>query len=134
MTATTGAAALFTIMHINSHNHHGLISLLRTASSYHRRTMADDCEGTVREVAKVYELIKTHQPLFLLQPAMTTHQMAQHLLSEALRALNIALSAMTVMQKQQAIPATASSPLPVKPTTTSSTSARRSSKRKRYCT
>jgi hypothetical protein len=35
----------------------------------------------VREVSKVYELIKTHQPLFLLQPATTTTQMAQHLLS-----------------------------------------------------
>jgi hypothetical protein len=88
----------------------------------------------VREVSKVYELIKTHQPLFLLQPATTTTQMAQHLLSEALRALNIA---MTKMQKQQEIPA-AASPLPVvKPepqlsSPTTSTSAR-SSKRKRYC-
>jgi hypothetical protein len=55
-------------------------------------------EGAVREVANVYELIKTHQPLFLLdhhqpQPAMTT-QMAQSLLGEALRALNIAISVM----------------------------------------
>ena len=113
--------------------------------------LPDDREGAVREVAKVYELIKTHQPLFRphhhgqQEPPPTT-EMAQRLLSEALRALNIALSTMTMMQKQQEISgSTPNSPLAVKPEpqlsspepadskggTTTSTSAR-SGKRRRY--
>jgi hypothetical protein len=104
-------------------------------------------EGAVREVARVYELIKTHQPLFLHHhhpqgqhkpPAMTT-QMAQSLLGEALRALNIAISVMN-HQQQDIGNGTTASPPAVQPSSPSepanskeeptSTSAR-SAKRKR---
>jgi hypothetical protein len=56
-------------------------------------------EGAVREVAQVYERIKIQQPLLLhcSSPPATT-QLAHSLLSEALRALNLALS---VMKQQQ---------------------------------
>ncbi|KAL5223436.1 hypothetical protein ABZP36_010075 [Zizania latifolia] len=56
-------------------------------------------EGAVREVAQAYELIKTHQPLLLLlqQP----QQLAHSLLSQALRALNVALSVMKLHRPQQ---------------------------------
>ncbi|XP_062204391.1 probable WRKY transcription factor 62 [Phragmites australis] len=71
--------------------------------------LPDDREGAVREVAQVYELIKIHQPLLFLQyssqPPSTTTQLAQSLLSEALRALSVALS---VMKQQQPGPATPS--------------------------
>ncbi|KAL6640552.1 hypothetical protein ACP70R_021675 [Stipagrostis hirtigluma subsp. patula] len=62
--------------------------------------VVDDREGAVREVAQVYELIKIHQPLLLLHcsssqpPSPATTQLAQTLLGEALRALNVALSVM----------------------------------------
>ncbi|KAL6871040.1 hypothetical protein ACP4OV_014888 [Aristida adscensionis] len=70
-------------------------------------TPPDDREGAVREVAHVYELIKVHQPLLMLQcspstthpSAMATARLAQSLLGEALRALNVALS---VMKQQPA--------------------------------
>jgi hypothetical protein len=69
-----------------------------------------DREAAVREVAQVYELIKLHQPLLLLHsqqappPPPSTIQLAQNLLGQAQRALNVALSVM----KQ---PAVASSPV-----------------------
>ncbi|KAG8093508.1 hypothetical protein GUJ93_ZPchr0012g21066 [Zizania palustris] len=66
-------------------------------------------EGAVREVAQAYELIKTHQPLLLLlqQP----QQLAHSLLSQALRALNVALSVMKLRHRrpQQPPPAAAAS-------------------------
>ncbi|KAL5204541.1 hypothetical protein ABZP36_009412 [Zizania latifolia] len=53
---------------------------------------ADDHDGAaVREVAQVYELIKTQQPLLLL---LHDQKLAHTLLTEALRALNVALSVM----------------------------------------
>ncbi|KAG8089247.1 hypothetical protein GUJ93_ZPchr0011g28152 [Zizania palustris] len=52
----------------------------------------DDEQGAaVREVAQVYELIKTQQPLLLL---LHDQRLAHTLLTEALRALNVALSVM----------------------------------------
>jgi hypothetical protein len=59
-------------------------------------------EGAVREVAQVYERIKIQQPLLLhcSSPPATT-QLAHSLLSEALRALNLALSVMKQQQQQQ---------------------------------
>ncbi|KAL6905747.1 hypothetical protein ACP4OV_003348 [Aristida adscensionis] len=67
----------------------------------------DDREGAVREVAQVYERIKIHQPLLLLldggSPSTAAQQLAQSLLGEALRALNVALS---VMKQPAAAPAT----------------------------
>ncbi|KAG8088795.1 hypothetical protein GUJ93_ZPchr0011g28817 [Zizania palustris] len=67
-------------------------------------------EGAVREVAQVYELIKTHQPLLLLlqQP----QQLAHNLLNQALRALNVALSVMK-LHRQQHPPPAAAAPLAV---------------------
>ncbi|PWZ27217.1 putative WRKY transcription factor 70 [Zea mays] len=73
-----------------------------------------DREAAVREVAQVYELIKLHQPLLLLHsqqappPPPSTIQLAQNLLGQAQRALNVALS---VMKHQQQQPAVASSPV-----------------------
>ncbi|GJN28465.1 hypothetical protein PR202_gb16592 [Eleusine coracana subsp. coracana] len=58
----------------------------------------DDREGAVREVTRVYEVIKTHKPLLLhdhhqgQQDLPSTTQLVQRLLGEALQALNIALS------------------------------------------
>ncbi|GJN07157.1 hypothetical protein PR202_ga24961 [Eleusine coracana subsp. coracana] len=68
--------------------------------------LPDDLEGAVREVAEVYELIKTHQPLLLLshlgqqEPPLAATKLAQSLLSEALRALNIALSVMNQQSQE----------------------------------
>nr|CAB3462875.1 unnamed protein product [Digitaria exilis] len=57
----------------------------------------DDRERAVKEVAEVYERIKIQQPLLLLHCSSSQHQhhLAQSLLGEALRALNVALSVMT---------------------------------------
>ncbi|KAL6654608.1 hypothetical protein ACP70R_008073 [Stipagrostis hirtigluma subsp. patula] len=72
--------------------------------------MADDREGAVREVAQVYELIKINQPLLFThcssQPPSPATQLAQSLLGEALRALDIALSVM----KQPPAPSGAAAP------------------------
>ena len=60
-----------------------------------------DREAAVREVAQVYELIKLQQPLLLVNWSSSlppSTQLAQSLLSKALRALNVALS---VMKQQQ---------------------------------
>jgi len=59
-----------------------------------------DREAAVREVAQVYELIKLQQPLLLncSSSSPPSTQLAQSLLSKALRALNVALS---VMKQQQ---------------------------------
>ncbi|TVU50621.1 EcWRKY-17, partial [Eragrostis curvula] len=78
--------------------------------------LPDDREGAAREVAKAYERIKTHQPLLFLHHNCCHHgeelsKLAQNLLSEALRALNIALSA---MKQQQESSSTTASPLAVK--------------------
>ncbi|KAK3118243.1 hypothetical protein QOZ80_9BG0696140 [Eleusine coracana subsp. coracana] len=78
----------------------------------------DDREGAVREVTRVYEVIKTHKPLLLhdhhqgQQDLPSTTQLVQRLLGEALQALNIALS---VMKQQQESSRAAASPLAVKP-------------------
>ncbi|GJN13957.1 hypothetical protein PR202_gb00720 [Eleusine coracana subsp. coracana] len=68
----------------------------------------DDREGAVREVTRVYELIRTHQPLLLhdhhqgqQEPPSSTTQLVQRLLGEALRALNIALSVMKQQRQQE---------------------------------
>ncbi|KAL5204424.1 hypothetical protein ABZP36_009295 [Zizania latifolia] len=68
-------------------------------------------EGAVREVAQVYELIKTHQPLLLLlqQP----QQLAHNLLNQALRALNVALSVMKLHRQQPPPPAAAAAAVAV---------------------
>ncbi|CAD6258692.1 unnamed protein product [Miscanthus lutarioriparius] len=66
-----------------------------------------DRDAAVREVAQVYELIKVQQPLLLLhsqQPPPSTTQLAQSLLSKALRALNVALSVMKQQQQPAAGP------------------------------
>nr|CAB3459172.1 unnamed protein product [Digitaria exilis] len=56
----------------------------------------DGHERAVKEVAEVYERIKIQQPLLLLHCSSSRHQhLAQTLLGEALRALNVALSVMT---------------------------------------
>ncbi|CAD6258673.1 unnamed protein product [Miscanthus lutarioriparius] len=60
-----------------------------------------DREAAVREVAQVHELIKLQQPLLLVNCSSSSPpstQLAQSLLSKALRALNVALS---VMKQQQ---------------------------------
>ncbi|CAD6255107.1 unnamed protein product [Miscanthus lutarioriparius] len=70
-----------------------------------------DREAAVREVAQVYELIKLQQPPLLLhsqQPQPSTTQLAQSLLSKALRTLNVALSVMK-QQQQPAAPVTPTS-------------------------
>ncbi|KAG2559666.1 probable WRKY transcription factor 70 [Panicum virgatum] len=60
-----------------------------------------DREHAVEVVAQVYERIKIQQPLLILHcPPSTTTQLAQTLLSEALRALNVALSVMKQQQQQ----------------------------------
>ncbi|KAK3139186.1 hypothetical protein QOZ80_5AG0379180 [Eleusine coracana subsp. coracana] len=82
--------------------------------------LPDNREASVREVAEVYELIKTHQPLLVVshlggmqEPPPATTKLAQSLLSEALRALNIALSVMN-NQQQSSQESSAASPLAVK--------------------
>ncbi|GJN13958.1 hypothetical protein PR202_gb00721 [Eleusine coracana subsp. coracana] len=74
----------------------------------------------MREVAEVYELIKTHQPFLVVshlggmqEPPPATTKLAQSLLSEALRALNIALFVMNNQQQSSQESSTAS-PLAVK--------------------
>jgi len=66
---------------------------------------ATDREHAVEVVAQVYERIKIQQPLLILHcsslPPSTTTQLTQTLLSEALRALNVALSVMKQQQQQQ---------------------------------
>ncbi|CAO2143068.1 unnamed protein product [Urochloa humidicola] len=59
---------------------------------------ADERERAVAEVAQVYERIKIQQ-----FQCSSNHQLAQSLLSDALRALNVALSVMK--QQQPALPA-----------------------------
>jgi len=70
---------------------------------------ATDREHAVEVVAQVYERIKIQQPLLILHcsslPPSTTTQLTQTLLSEALRALNVALSVMKQQQSSSA-PAT----------------------------
>ncbi|TVU27269.1 EcWRKY-25, partial [Eragrostis curvula] len=105
--------------------------------------LPDDRESAVSEVAKAYELIKTHQPLLLLHHhGQEPTKLAQNLLSEALRALNIALSVMKQPQKQHESSNAVASPQlsSSSPASTeaadskgaTSTSARRSGKRRRY--
>ncbi|GJM88161.1 hypothetical protein PR202_ga04190 [Eleusine coracana subsp. coracana] len=77
----------------------------------------DDPEGAVREVTRVYELIRNHQPLLLhhqrqQEPPSSTTQLAQRLLGEALRALNIALSVIKQQGQQDRSSTVAASPLP----------------------
>ena len=75
---------------------------------------ATDREHAVEVVAQVYERIKIQQPFLLrhcssLPPSTATQQLAQTLLSEALRALNVALSVMKQQHQQSsAAPATPS--------------------------
>ena len=68
-------------------------------------------------VAQVYERIKIQQPLLILHcsslPPSTTTQLTQTLLSEALRALNVALSVMKQQQQQQSSSAPAT-PISIK--------------------
>ena len=64
-----------------------------------------DRKAAVREVAQVYELIKLQQPLLLVNCSSSSPpstQLAQSLLSKALRALNVALSVMKQQQQQPA--------------------------------
>ncbi|CAL4904555.1 unnamed protein product [Urochloa decumbens] len=72
---------------------------------------ADERESAVAEVAQVYERIKIQQPLLQvhhqIQYSSSHQQLAQSLLSDALRALNVALS---VMKQQQPSPAPATPP------------------------
>ncbi|CAL4995898.1 unnamed protein product [Urochloa decumbens] len=70
----------------------------------------DERERAVAEVAEVYERIKIQQPLlFEFHHHSSSHQqLAQSLLSDALRALNVALS---VMKQQQPSPAPAVIPI-----------------------
>ncbi|RLM57773.1 putative WRKY transcription factor 54 [Panicum miliaceum] len=72
---------------------------------------AADREHAVEVAAQVYERIKIQQPLLLLHcsslPPSATTQLAQSLLSEALRALNVALSVMN--QQPSPAPATPTS-------------------------
>uniref|UniRef100_A0A0D9XNE9 WRKY domain-containing protein n=1 Tax=Leersia perrieri TaxID=77586 RepID=A0A0D9XNE9_9ORYZ len=56
----------------------------------HHQAEADDQIASVKKVAEVYELIKTNQPLLLIQH--NSQQLAYSLLTEAMRALNVALS------------------------------------------
>ena len=65
-----------------------------------------DREAAVREVAQVYELIKLQQPLLLVNCSSSSPpstQLAQSLLSKALRALNVALSVMKQQQQQPVV-------------------------------
>ena len=66
---------------------------------------ATDREHAVEVVAQVYERIKIQQPLLILHSPSTTTQLAQTLLSEALRALNVALSVMKQQQQSSSAPA-----------------------------
>nr|CAB3490734.1 unnamed protein product [Digitaria exilis] len=69
----------------------------------------DHRERAVKEVAEVYERIKIQQPLLLLHCSSShqhQHHLAQTLLGEALRALNVALSVMTTTSSPAAAPAT----------------------------
>ncbi|CAL4990022.1 unnamed protein product [Urochloa decumbens] len=69
---------------------------------------ADERERAVAEVAQVYERIKIQQPLLQVHHHSSSHQqLAQSLLSDALRALNVALS---VMKQQRPSPAPATTP------------------------
>uniref|UniRef100_A0A0D9XW92 WRKY domain-containing protein n=1 Tax=Leersia perrieri TaxID=77586 RepID=A0A0D9XW92_9ORYZ len=74
--------------------HHSSVVCVATSAfgEEHHQAEAGDQVASVKEVAQVYELIKTHQPLLLL------HQNSQHLayslLTKAMRALNVALSVM----------------------------------------
>lgn len=78
-----------------------------------------DREAAVREVAQVYELIKLHQPLLLLHsqqappPPPSTIQLAQNLLGQAQRALNVALSVMKHQQQQPAVASSLVTPISV---------------------
>ena len=76
-----------------------------------------DREHAVEVVAQVYERIKIQQPLLILHcsslPPSTTTQLTQTLLSEALRALNVALSVMKQQQQQQSSSAPAT-PISIK--------------------
>uniref|UniRef100_A0A0E0MIX4 WRKY domain-containing protein n=1 Tax=Oryza punctata TaxID=4537 RepID=A0A0E0MIX4_ORYPU len=73
---------------------------------------ADDAVASVKEVAQVYELIKTHQPLLLLHD--NSQQLAYTLLTEAMRALNVALSVMKHLPSPASASASASaSSIPV---------------------
>ena len=74
---------------------------------------ATDREHAVEVVAQVYERIKIQQPLLILHSPSTTTQLAQTLLSEALRALNVALSVMKQQQQQQSSSAPAT-PISIK--------------------
>ena len=78
---------------------------------------ATDREHAVEVVAQVYERIKIQQPLLILHcsslPPSTTTQLTQTLLSEALRALNVALSVMKQQQQQQSSSAPAT-PISIK--------------------
>ncbi|XP_006663747.2 probable WRKY transcription factor 53 [Oryza brachyantha] len=71
---------------------------------------AGDDEVAMKEVAQVYELIKTHQPLLLLHhnSQQQQQQLAYSLLTEAMRALNVALS---VMKHLPSSPAPAAIPV-----------------------
>ncbi|CAD6255106.1 unnamed protein product [Miscanthus lutarioriparius] len=71
-----------------------------------------DREAAVREVAQVYELIKLQQPLLLncSSSSPPSTQLAQSLLSKALRALNVALSVMKQQQQQQPVVAVKAEP------------------------
>ncbi|KAF0916564.1 hypothetical protein E2562_007639 [Oryza meyeriana var. granulata] len=77
------AAAAAAVAHDNS--------VCVAAFGDHEPSQGDD-QVAMEEVAQVYELIKTHQPLLLLhhQP----QQLAYSLLTQAMRALNVALSVM----------------------------------------
>jgi len=70
---------------------------------------ATDREHAVEVVAQVYERIKIQQPLLIVHcsslPPSTTTQLTQTLLSEALRALNVALSVMKQQQQSSSAPA-----------------------------
>jgi hypothetical protein len=66
----------------------------------------DDRARAVKEVAQVYERIKAQHPLLLLHVSSSSQSLllAQSLLGDALRALNVALS---VMKQQPPPPAAA---------------------------
>jgi len=77
-----------------------------------------DREHAVEVVAQVYERIKIQQPLLILHcsslPPSTTTQLTQTLLSEALRALNVALSVMKQQQQQQQSSSAPATPISIK--------------------
>ncbi|KAL6905748.1 hypothetical protein ACP4OV_003349 [Aristida adscensionis] len=104
----------------------------------------DDREGAVREVAQVYEFIKIHQPLLLLhgsgEQTAAAAQLAQSLLGEALRALNVALSVMKQPAPTVMIPSVnadepqVSSPRPAAAAAADSEAVTRRDKRRRSVT